>query len=163
MVPVRRKVPAHERVHTELRRMILYGELRPGQPVTLHGIAEGLGAGLTPVRESLRRLTAEGALAFGENRRIMVPHLTCDQVDQLALTRLTVEPAMAARAAMCRAAVRGQRTPRRGRSGSSSRSWINPSASWRSRRPDACRSMRRAPDRPRSAGSCATFPRCWHR
>lgn len=78
--------------------MILFGELQPGQAVTLHGIAERLGAGLTPVRESIRQLTAEGALVLRDNRRVCVPRLSCDQVDQLILTRLAVEPAMAARA-----------------------------------------------------------------
>lgn len=57
-----RKIPSHEVTYARLRDMILFGHLAPGQPVTIQGLIADLGAGMTPVREAIRRLTAEGAL-----------------------------------------------------------------------------------------------------
>ncbi len=87
-----RKVPSHEVVHAKLRDMILFGQLGPGQSVTIQGLAEMLGVGMTPVREAIRKLTAEGALDFQGNRRVCVPQLNHRQLDELAFARLTIEP-----------------------------------------------------------------------
>lgn len=92
-------VPAHEQVYRALRDMVLFGALAPGEPVTIQGIVERLGAGMTPVREALRRLTAEGALEALGNRRIVVPVLTAAAVEDLTEARLAIEPRLAARAA----------------------------------------------------------------
>lgn len=93
------KPPDHERIYRRLRDMILFGDLAPGQAVTIQGMQEATAAGMTPVREALRRLVAEGALATGENRRISVPRITTSELDQIAFARLTVEPKLAALAA----------------------------------------------------------------
>ena len=93
-------VPAHERVYRQLRDQILFGELQPGQPVTIQGLTETLGVGMTPVREALRRLTAEGALAFLGNRRIAVPRLDEPAIDELLTARRVLEPELAKRAAL---------------------------------------------------------------
>ena len=78
--------------------MVLYGELAPGQPVTIQGLVEALGLGMTPVREAIRRLTSQGALEFKGNRRVEVPQLDLAQYDELAFARLAVEPELARRA-----------------------------------------------------------------
>ena len=62
-----RKVPSHELTYVRLRDMVLFGTLAPGQPVTIQGLISDLGAGMTPVREAIRRLTAEGVPVEGEN------------------------------------------------------------------------------------------------
>jgi len=90
------KIPEHELVYRKLREMILCGELEPGQAVTIQGLVADLGAGMTPVREAIRRLTAEGALEFQGNRRVSVPVLTRAQVDEMAFARLALEPQLAA-------------------------------------------------------------------
>lgn len=92
-------IPAHEQVYRALRDLVLFGALAPGEAVTIQGIVERLGAGMTPVREALRRLTAEGALEAQGNRRIMVPVLDAAAVEDLTEARLAVEPRLAARAA----------------------------------------------------------------
>lgn len=89
------KLPAHELVYRRLREMILYGDLAPGQGVTIQGLVSTLGAGMTPVREAIRRLTAEGALDFLGNRRVCVPVLTLETLDELAFARRAVEPRLA--------------------------------------------------------------------
>ncbi len=94
-----RKIPSHEIVYARLRDMILYGILEPGQPVTIQGLVSELGVGMTPVREAIRRLTAEGALLPQGNRRVTVPKMTPSILDQVALVRLAIEPALAENAA----------------------------------------------------------------
>ena len=89
------KPPTHELVYRRLREMILCGELEPGQAVTIQGLTESLGAGMTPVREAIRRLIAERALDFQDNRRVSVPMLTMAQLDELAFARLALEPQLA--------------------------------------------------------------------
>ncbi len=90
-----RKVPTHEVTYGRLRDLVLFGHLEPGQPVTIQGLTEHLGAGMTPVREAIRRLTAEGALVLQGNRRVVVPRLTLAALDQMAFVRLAVEPHLA--------------------------------------------------------------------
>lgn len=99
MAETTRKIPAHEIVYRQIREMILFGDLAPAQPVTIQGLAEALSAGMTPIREALRRLTAEGALLPLGNRRISVPELTLEDLEQLAFLRLHVEPELARQAA----------------------------------------------------------------
>ena len=57
-------LPTHELVYRQLRDMVLFGELLPGQAVTIQGLIQHLSAGMTPVREALRRLIAEVRLNF---------------------------------------------------------------------------------------------------
>lgn len=90
-----RKIPTHEITYARLRDMVLYGHLEPGQPITIQGLVAGLGAGMTPVREAIRRLTAEGALLPQGNRRVAVPQLSAGLLDQVAFARLTIEPRLA--------------------------------------------------------------------
>lgn len=94
-----RKIPSHELTYARLRDMILYGHIPPGAAVTIQGLIADLGAGMTPVREALRRLTAEGALDLQGNRRVVVPRLTEAMLAQLSFARLTIEPELAALAA----------------------------------------------------------------
>lgn len=94
-----RKIPSHEVTYGRLRDMILFGHLEPGQPVTIQGLIRDLDAGMTPVREAIRRLTAEGALLPQGNRRVAVPQMTPDHLEQVAFARLTIEPKLAELAA----------------------------------------------------------------
>ena len=92
------KMPAHQMVYEKLRVMILFGDLAPGQAVTIQGLTTELGAGMTPVREAIRRLIAEGALTHQGNRRVSVALLTAVCVDELGFMRETLEPELTRRA-----------------------------------------------------------------
>ena len=85
-------IPVHEVVYRKLRDLILFGEIAPGQAVTIQGLVERLDAGMTPVREAIRRLTSEGALNFQGNRRIIVPVLSDKNMTELYFLRQTLEP-----------------------------------------------------------------------
>ncbi|MEP5731427.1 MAG: GntR family transcriptional regulator [Sulfitobacter sp.] len=93
------KMPAHQAVYAKLRVMILFGDLAPGQAVTIQGLTETLNVGMTPVREALRRLVAEGALTLQDNRRVSVPALSQSCAQELGFMRKTLEPELASRAA----------------------------------------------------------------
>lgn len=90
-----RKVPTHMTTYLRLRDMVMFGALAPGQPVTIQGLIRELDAGMTPVREAIRRLTAEGALTLQDNRRVSVPGMTPDLLSQLVHARMAIEPKLA--------------------------------------------------------------------
>ena len=93
------KRPEHQNVYESIRAMILFGEFAPGDALTIHGLQALTGAGMTPVREALRRLTAEGAAQMQENRRICVPRFAPEVVEELFFMRKMLEPELARRAA----------------------------------------------------------------
>lgn len=92
-------LPAHAQVYLRLREMILYGDLTPGQAVTIQGLTDRLGAGMTPVREAIRRLISQGALEFQGNRRVSVPQLDADDISEIIVAREWLDPYLARRAA----------------------------------------------------------------
>ena len=92
------KRPAHEQVYQTLRSQIMYGDLVPGQPVTIQGLTESLGVGMTPVREAIRRLISDGALVFQGNRRVSVPLLSGADVEQMIFARISIESELSRRA-----------------------------------------------------------------
>ncbi len=94
------KTPAHQHVYERLRAMILFGDLAPGQAVTIQGLTTRMGAGMTPVREALRRLIAEGALIHKGNRRVSVPILTPNCTDELGFMRRMLESELVRRATL---------------------------------------------------------------
>lgn len=91
--------PVHEQVYQKLRAQILFGEMAPGQPVTIQGLTDSLGVGMTPVREAIRRLISDGALVFQGNRRVSVPILSPADAEQLIFVRKSIESELARRAA----------------------------------------------------------------
>ncbi|MEP2532347.1 GntR family transcriptional regulator [Shimia sp.] len=93
------RVPVHHQVYLQLREAVLFGEFVPGQAVTIKGLVELTGAGMTPIREAIRRLTSEGALEFRGNRRVVVPTPSGEDLDELLFLRETLEPKLAALAA----------------------------------------------------------------
>lgn len=93
-------MPAHEVVYQQLREQILFGEMAPGQAVTIQGLTASLGVGMTPVREAIRRLISDGALVFQGNRRVSVPTLTTEDAEQIIYLRKTIEKELARRAAL---------------------------------------------------------------
>lgn len=94
------KQPAHEQVYLKLREQILFGDLAPGQAVTIQGLTDALDAGMTPVREAIRRLIAEGALRFQGNRRVSVPVLTISDVEEMIYVRKSIESELGRRATL---------------------------------------------------------------
>ncbi|WP_171101429.1 GntR family transcriptional regulator [Ruegeria sp. HKCCD7255] len=93
-------LPAHTIVYEELKSQILFGDIVPGQAITIQGLTESLGAGMTPVREAIRRLISDGALIFKGNRRVSVPELDDSAVEQIIFARISIESEISRRAAV---------------------------------------------------------------
>ena len=89
---------AHDRLYRSLRSRIMHGELAPGAALTLRGIGRDYGVSMTPVREAMRRLVAEGALTLSPSGRFTTPALSNDRLEELASLRALLEPELAARA-----------------------------------------------------------------
>lgn len=90
-----KKIPAHEAIYQRIHNKILFGDLAPGQAVTIQGLGKELGVSMTPIREAIRRLCAEGALETLGNRRIVVPEIDADRFREITIARLAIEPKLA--------------------------------------------------------------------
>ncbi|SEN32853.1 DNA-binding transcriptional regulator, GntR family [Paracoccus alcaliphilus] len=89
---------AHETIYRNLRSRIMVGELSPGTPLTLRGLAREYHVSMTPAREAVRRLVAEGALSLSGSGRVTTPALSDERIEELAALRALIEPELAARA-----------------------------------------------------------------
>lgn len=89
---------AHERVYRGLRAAIMHGELSPGQALTVRGLASDYDVSMTPARETLRRLSAEGALTVSSSGRVTTPELGNERIEELAALRALVEVELSSRA-----------------------------------------------------------------
>lgn len=76
----------------------MHGELAPGTALTLRGIGKEFDVSMTPAREAVRRLVAEGALSLSSSGRISTPELSNDRIEELASIRALLEPELAVRA-----------------------------------------------------------------
>lgn len=90
----------HDQVYEAIRQALITGRIAPGVGVSLRSLAAELGVSPMPVRDAVRRLAAERALAINPaNKRLSVPSLTAGRLEQLSQARLWIEPELAARAA----------------------------------------------------------------
>ncbi|WP_370162032.1 GntR family transcriptional regulator [Limimaricola soesokkakensis] len=89
---------AHDRVYRSLRTRIMHGEIAPGESLTLRGIGKLFEVSMTPAREAVRRLVAEGALSLSSSGRVATPALTNERIEELAALRAMLEPELASRA-----------------------------------------------------------------
>ena len=89
---------AHDRVYRSLRTRIMFGDIAPGQALTLRGIGRDFGVSMTPAREAVRRLVAEGALFLSSSGRVSTPELTNERIEELAVLRSLLEVELASRA-----------------------------------------------------------------
>lgn len=92
------QTPTHDQVYRALRSRIMHGEIAPGEALTLRGIGKQFGVSMTPAREAVRRLAAEGALFLSTSGRVSTPELTNDRIEELAALRALLEVELASRA-----------------------------------------------------------------
>lgn len=98
--PLAESLAVHDQVYGAIRQALITGRIAPGVGVSLRTLAAELGVSPMPVRDAVRRLVAERALAINPaNKRLSVPSLTAGRLEQLSQARLWIEPELAARAA----------------------------------------------------------------
>lgn len=86
-------------VYARLRQWVTVGRFQPGERLKIRDVAQELGVGLMPVRASLQRLAAEGALDNVPNAGVAVPRLGVAEFDDLQQTRMLLEGEAAQRGA----------------------------------------------------------------
>ncbi len=87
------------KVYRELRSALIEGRYLPGQKITIRGVAAKYRTSLTPAREALHYLAAEGVLVSESNRSARIPVMTGDRIRELRDIRMSIEGLAAARAA----------------------------------------------------------------
>ena len=80
-----------EWVYQSLRHAVMCGQIDPGLPLTIRGLAETLAVSPMPVREALHRLTCERAVEVKDNRRVIVPRMTSAKLKALFEMRIVLE------------------------------------------------------------------------
>ena len=83
-------------VYDELRHRLITGRIAPGVGISTRGLAQQLGVSQMPVRDALSRLAAEGAVEIRSKRKIMVPMMTAERLEEVMHCRLLLEPEAAA-------------------------------------------------------------------
>jgi DNA-binding GntR family transcriptional regulator len=82
-----------DQVHAQLKTEIELGELAPGAPLSELWLVERTGASRTPVREALRRLSAEGLVDLTPRLGARVSRVSAQSVRNLFEFRQLLEPA----------------------------------------------------------------------
>lgn len=76
---------------SELRRLLLTGELAPGQPIRQDALADLLGVSRVPIREALKILEGEGQVEYRPRRGYVVSELTVDDLREIYRLRRLLE------------------------------------------------------------------------
>lgn len=86
-----RPVNLRELVYDQLKDAFMVGYFAPGDYLNLRDLADRFQTSMTPVREAVRRLVAEGALVDAPGRNLRVPPLRRSRLLDLKQARLGIE------------------------------------------------------------------------
>jgi DNA-binding GntR family transcriptional regulator len=89
-----------EVVYGETRRRILSGALAPGARLNQEALAVELDVSVTPVREAVRRLLAEGLVQLEAHKTVIVAPLSLLELRDIYEVRLQLDPYAAAQATL---------------------------------------------------------------
>lgn len=78
-------------VELRLKHALIAAQMAPGERLNTRDIAEEMHVSITPVREAVLRLVAEGALCVAPAQAFTVPKITKAQFDEIALIRKELE------------------------------------------------------------------------
>lgn len=79
-------------VELKLKQALISARLAPGERLNTRDIADEMHISITPVREALLRLVAEGALCVAPAQAFTVPRITRAQFEEIVLIRHQLEP-----------------------------------------------------------------------
>jgi DNA-binding GntR family transcriptional regulator len=84
-----------QQIHSQIKAMLISGELAPGELCSVYQLAEMFGVSRTPVREALLQLAREGLLQPERNRGFRVVVSSPHDLDNISEIRMLLEvPAM---------------------------------------------------------------------
>ncbi|MFC4630135.1 GntR family transcriptional regulator [Promicromonospora alba] len=78
--------------YAELRQLILSGSLEAGARIAQYELADSLEMSITPIREALRRLSAEGLIELDAHRNARVASMSAAEARHLHEVRLALDP-----------------------------------------------------------------------
>ena len=84
-----------QQIHDELLGRILRRELEPGERISPPEIAAALGVSITPVRDAVNQMAAEGLVTVTPRRRTVVSPVSVRDIEELYEIRLMIEPTAA--------------------------------------------------------------------
>jgi DNA-binding GntR family transcriptional regulator len=84
-----------QQIHDRLLGQILRRELEPGERISPPVIAAALGTSITPVRDAVNQMAAEGLVTVTPRRGTVVSPVSIRDIEELYEIRLMVEPAAA--------------------------------------------------------------------
>jgi DNA-binding GntR family transcriptional regulator len=94
-----RKAPHSNTAYEYIRKAILNGEYRPGQPLLEAELAQKSGVSRTPVREALRQLESEGLITIRVNIGAVVKSMSMKEYREMSEVRQALESGAAGLAA----------------------------------------------------------------
>jgi len=89
-----------ERIVNELRALISSGEIARGERIQQDQLAARFNTSITPVREAIKRLEAEGLLVSEPHRGVRVSSADLEQIKGVYVARRMLEPYASRRAAL---------------------------------------------------------------
>lgn len=89
--PIERQDTLSDMAYERLRSALMAGKFRPGDTLSIRGLAATLGISATPARDAISRVLWERGIENGPNRTIVVPILTQDRLRQIYDVRLSLE------------------------------------------------------------------------
>lgn len=99
IAPIDRKETLGVLVREKLRSALMAGQFQPGEKLTIRAVASALDVSLTPAREALYNLVAEGALESGPNGTVFIPLMDEERTIELSKIRKSLEGLAAREAA----------------------------------------------------------------
>jgi len=88
-----------QQIHDQLLGRILRRELEPGERISPPEIAAALGVSITPVRDAVNQMAAEGLVTVTPRRGTVVSPISIRDIEELYEIRLMIEPEAAELAA----------------------------------------------------------------
>ena len=80
-----------DNAYSALKDAFTTGAFAPGDVLNLRTLSNQLGTSMTPVREAVRRLVAEGALIDTPSRTLQVPTFDAGRMNELRTARIALE------------------------------------------------------------------------
>ena len=82
---------ATQRAYVALRRMIVTGELKPGEKLKIDGLRKRLDTGASPIREALSLLTSDNLVERLDQRGFRTAEVSSANFQEILLLRCTLE------------------------------------------------------------------------
>jgi DNA-binding GntR family transcriptional regulator len=92
-------VPLRENAYELIKRMILKGYFKPGERLIENQLSKKFGVSRTPIRESIRKLAAEGLVEITPKAGTKISKLTKNDIDEIYEIRDVLESLAAEKAA----------------------------------------------------------------